>query len=259
MWPMYDDIYRDWLDVYDLQHDTLPDAGFYVELARHLGLTPGDLILELGCGTGRLLAPLVAKGYRVVGVDREAAALDKARERLTPWLPRVQLVQADMRSFTLSDHVSFVFAGLNTLMHLATTDDQLACLRAARRCLKDDGLFVIDLQNPLSFLHDSDGDVARHRFTGHDPRSGDTIMQFSLETLDAAAQRVDLTVITDSIAESGVVTRRLASLSLRLCFRFELEALLRCCSFALDACYGNYDLDSYTADSPRLICVARAI
>lgn len=84
-------------------------------------------------------------------------------------------------------------------------------------------------------------------------------MQFSLETLDAAAQRVDLTVITDSIAESGVVTRRLASLSLRLCFRFELEALLRCGSFAPDACYGNYDLDSYTADSPRLICVARAI
>ena len=259
MWPMYDDIYRDWLDVYDLQHDTLPDAGFYVELARHLGLTQDASILELGCGTGRLLEPLAAQGYRVVGVDREAATLDKARERLTPWLSRVQLIQGDMRSFTLSNPVALVFAGLNTLMHLATPDDQLACLRVARRCLKDDGVLVIDLQNPFSFLHASDGDVPRHRFTGRDPRSGDTVMQFSLETLDEAAQRVDLTVITDTVATNGGVTRRLASLSLRLCFRFELEALLRCGAFAPDGCYGSYELDSYTADSPRLICVARAI
>src|SRR5215210_3111876 len=61
----FEDPYAELPDLYDLEH-----AGF------------SDHILELGCGTGRVLAPLAAAGHRVIGIDRSRAMLDRARATL---------------------------------------------------------------------------------------------------------------------------------------------------------------------------------
>ena len=254
------DYYGAGVDLYDLQHDThADDLSFYVAFATHLGLRPGDAVLELACGTGRLLAPLLAAGYRVAGIDREEAALARARTRLAAWGDSLLLVQADMRDYTLGRQFRLALLGLNAFQHLHSADDQLACLRCTRRHLPAGGVLVIDLQNPLSFLGGADGDVLRHRFTAVHPETGETIMQFGLERVDEAAQTITVSLMTDTIGSGGVVTRRLSTLDLRLVFRFELEALLRETGFSPQGCYGTYDLDPYTSTAPSLIVVARAI
>ena len=49
----------------------LEDLPFWLDLAGETG----DPLLELGCGTGRLLVPLGQAGHRVIGVDHDPAML----------------------------------------------------------------------------------------------------------------------------------------------------------------------------------------
>src|SRR5215218_9993165 len=77
--PDLDDPYAEIPELYDLEH-----AGFSedVDLYLRLAEVVGDPILELGCGTGRVLGALAAAGNRVTGVDRSGPMLDRARSAL---------------------------------------------------------------------------------------------------------------------------------------------------------------------------------
>ncbi|MBE3132115.1 MAG: class I SAM-dependent methyltransferase, partial [Acidobacteria bacterium] len=54
------------------------DVPFWTRLARRAG----GPVLELGCGTGRVLMPVAATGVRLVGVDLSAPMLARARRRM---------------------------------------------------------------------------------------------------------------------------------------------------------------------------------
>src|SRR3712207_2002018 len=78
--PDLDDPYAELPELYDLEHaEFTEDIDLYLRLAEVVG----DPILELGCGTGRVLGPLAAAGHRVTGVDRSGAMLDRARSLLS--------------------------------------------------------------------------------------------------------------------------------------------------------------------------------
>src|SRR5689334_4209941 len=89
---------------YDLEHDPLgADVALYCELARASG---GGPVLELGCGTGRVLAGLVRSGHAAVGVDLAPPMLARAEERLRAIDPageRWRLVAADARDLALAE------------------------------------------------------------------------------------------------------------------------------------------------------------
>jgi len=65
-------------------------------------LGPGDVVLELGCGYGRALAPLAARARLVVGVDTSFASLALARDELVPY-DNVSLLQADAVNLGIRD------------------------------------------------------------------------------------------------------------------------------------------------------------
>src|SRR6266540_3485549 len=120
---------------YDWEH-----AGFQDDVAMYLGFAKrtGGPILELGCGTGRLL-----------GVDGSAEMLTVARARLERdgLAQRVALHHADMRSFSLNERFPFAFVALDSFGLLARRSDQHAALVQAARHLLPGGLLVIDVAN----------------------------------------------------------------------------------------------------------------
>jgi SAM-dependent methyltransferase len=240
---------------YDLEHDALvADVELYGELARR-----GGPVLELGCGTGRVLGALAAAGHRVVGVDYSAPMLARAEARLrasgapaTAW----RLVQADARRLTLDERFALVLAPLDFLGYLPTQDDQLAALTVARGHLRSGGQLVVDVLFPPGALSGQPEGVLVHQWTHREP-TGEVVAKWWVREVDAAAQVQHLTGFYDVAAPDGTLRRWAHEIALRYYYRYELELLLARAGFALDGVYGSYALDPLAADSARLLAIAR--
>lgn len=111
-------------------------------LARKHGLRGGD-VLDVACGTGKSLAPLLALGYRGRGCDISEQMLAVAAHRL----PGVELAQADMRA--LPDLGSFAWITcLNDAVNYLLEDDDLAmALASMGSLLLPDGLVTFDINS----------------------------------------------------------------------------------------------------------------
>lgn len=234
-------------------HDYVEDLPFYRELARRTG---GPL-LELMCGTGRVLVPLAADGYTITGVDVSPAMLDIARGHLADAEAgaNATLVEGDVRDLPLPTAAfALAFVAVNSFMHLETVRDQLACLSNVRRALTRRGLLVLDLFNP------DPTDIAREDnrlvLDREYELDGRRVQKFIAIDSDAAAQLSRVTYLYDETDAEGRVSRRTMRFSMRWFYRYELEHLLARAGFSVRSVYGSYDLDDYATGAPRLIVVA---
>ena len=97
-------------------------------------------LLELGCGTGALLADL-GKDLAVTGVDRSPQMLAQAAINANG----ARLVQADMTSFSLRTRFDVVICVFDTLNHLARWESWVALFDRVHEHLADDGIFAFDV------------------------------------------------------------------------------------------------------------------
>jgi SAM-dependent methyltransferase len=245
------DAYEKLARFYDLQHaDLTADLIFFQHFARQ----SNGPVLEVGCGTGRLLLPLVEAGIDVTGVDASPAMLALARRKLGE---RVALVEGDMRTVQLPGRYALIIISINTFMHLLTTADQLAALSNLARHLRADGQLFIDLPAGDELAHqDPDGRLTLEQ-TFIDPQTGHAVTKFVASRIDWATQRQEVTYIYDELVEDGTVRRTVVPMTLRHVFRYELALLLDKAGYQLETLYGDYDLSPYGEGGPRMIAVAR--
>jgi SAM-dependent methyltransferase len=250
------DLYGDYARFYDLDFGERQDDLLMIE---QFAARCGSPILELACGTGRLLMPLARKGYRVTGVDVSEAMLEGAQRKVRAEdLGRhVTLVRQDIQELALEGTFTLAFCAVNSFMHLLTTDAQLTALRRIRGHLGPGGLLVLDLFNPdLARLLEARGQVSLDRIMVN-PDRGNRLMRFGTQTVDLAEQTLHVTYVMDEVDGQGGVQRTVFPFSIRYLFRSELVLLLRHAGYEIEAIYGSYDLDEFAGDSERLIAVAR--
>ncbi len=231
-----------------------------VELYLSFAKRTGGPVLEIGCGTGRLLLPLAKAGYECVGVDVSPAMLAIAQAKIEAerLASRVSVLQADARELEIGRRFGLAFIGLNSFMHFVTDADQRSVLAGIHYHLDGLGTLVLDLPNPdSSLLGEASGQLV-HEWTRVSPETGRTVMKTRAQRVDAAAQMLDLLFVYDEIDEVGIVRRTAVPFPLRYYYRRELELLLEACGFAVEAVYGDYWFSEYAPDSPKLIVVARA-
>lgn len=241
---------------YDLDHENFRRD---IDLYRNLARRSGAPILEIGCGTGRVLIPLAEAGYEVTGIDLSPAILAIAAERVAKSgvAPRVHLVQADARDFHLPDRFALAFVAVNTFMLFVGLDEQLQVLERVAAHLRPGGLFVLDLFNPdLSQLAEARG-VLVYDYAKIDLASGHTVSKCHAGQVDVANQRLDVTFIYDELGDDGAIRRTVAPFSIHYFWRRELELLLDKTGYQVEEVYGSYELDEYTPESERMIAVAR--
>lgn len=241
---------------YDLLHGDLEeDLSMWETLAQ---MTAGP-ILEVGCGTGRLLLPLAQAGYTLTGLDLSLVALAAAQAKLSAagLTEQVALVQADMREFDLPQkEFGLAFMPLNTFMHCQAVAEQLATLQAIHHHLQPGGRLVIDLFYPDPvMLAEVDGRLyfeaeSVAELTGH------TVQWYWRHDIDLAEQLRHLTYILDEIDPEGHIRRVTLPFSLRYFYRFELELLLEISGYVVETIYGSYEMDPFDSNSPRMIFVA---
>jgi|SRR5580704_1303881 SAM-dependent methyltransferase len=127
---------------------TLVDLPFYLALARQ---SRGP-VLEIACGTGRVLLPIAREGVEIHGVDNSAPMLDVLKSHLEKELPevrsRVKLHSGDMRRFVLNKKFPLIIIPFRPMQHMFTLDDQVAALRAAAEHLDENGRLAFDVFYP---------------------------------------------------------------------------------------------------------------
>ncbi len=234
------------LDVGHLDHD----RAFYLEMARRCG----SPILELGVGTGRLAIPLAQAGFRVTGVDLSAGMLAALRRKGPP--PGLELVQASFHRLRLRKRYRLAFCAFNGFMHLAAPEEQLAALESVHRTLQAGGVLILDLPAPSLEYQAAVGELLLD-WVRTDPATGHRIAKLVAAEGDAATQQERVTYFFDEITPAGGVTRHVATFILHHCGRYEMEHLLARAGFALEQIYGSHDLEPFSADSVRMILVAR--
>jgi ubiquinone/menaquinone biosynthesis C-methylase UbiE len=137
-------------DVWAASYDSYDNPMVYAagQALSHMPVSVAQkTVLEFGCGTGRNLAALAARGAsNLIGFDLSAAMLAEARRRDDTWT----LFQADMGApIALPDHtVDFVLFSL-TLEHVA---DLTPALQEARRLVRADGAIKIIEIHPFVSL-----------------------------------------------------------------------------------------------------------
>lgn len=126
----------------------LIDLPFYLELAKK----SGGPVLEIGCGTGRVLLPIARAGIEVHGVDNSKAMLGVLKKRVASEGPsvrrRVHVHRGDMRKFRLKKRFALVMFPFRPLQHMHTLEDQLAALRTAAFHLDRGGRLAFDVFYP---------------------------------------------------------------------------------------------------------------
>ncbi|MCI0634504.1 MAG: class I SAM-dependent methyltransferase [Actinobacteria bacterium] len=247
--PEYETVHARWYDgVYASRG---ADAAFYRTLARETG----SPVLELGCGTGRVLLPIARDGLDCVGLDGSPAMLDALRAKRPP--ANLRLVVAPMQDFDLAPaRFRLIFAAFRPFQHLYTVADQLACLAGVHRHLASGGLFAFDVFQPdlarLAVAEEPELEEARFR------DGDDEIVRLASVRRDLATQTQEVTMRFERRRGGEVVGDEVERFRMRWYHRYEVEHLLARAGFEVVALYGDLDRRPFDRDAKEMVFVARA-
>lgn len=249
-------------DLYDwvIPYRQRADVAFFVDAASQAG----GPVLEVGCGTGRVVVAIARANINIVGLDLSANMLavcrDKLRQESSDVQSRVELIQGDMRDFDLGRTFNLVTIPFRPFQHLITVQDQLACLKSIRRHLAPDGRLIFDLFNPsLDALANQQSD----RELGDEPEfltpDGRRVLRrHKMVSHDRFNQINHVELVYYVTHPDGREERLVHAFPMRYLFRFEVEHLLARCGFEIEHLYADFEKAAYGSRYPgELIFVAR--
>jgi SAM-dependent methyltransferase len=108
----------------------------------------GRRLLDVACGTGKNLVPMLARGWEVLGCDISPAMVRRARAKTGA---RALLLVADMRNMPVFGAFDLVWALGAALNYLLSASELRATLGGMRRNLDAGGLVLFDLNTLLTY------------------------------------------------------------------------------------------------------------
>lgn len=242
-------------------YDAFPfdaDLPLYRELAQQLG----GVVLEVACGSGRVLVPIAQAGHRIVGLDASPHMLALAREKLDHAGPevssRAKLVETEMRDFDLGETFDLAIIAVKSLAYLVRREDQQRTLGTIARHLRPGGLLALDLMNPSpTWLLEPPGSL-RQDLVRYVPEMGATVTRTeTVVNTDRATQVRTIRSAYEVVRDDGSVMKRFVEWPYRYIYRFEAELLLEHAGFEVAGLYGGYQREPFMSESPTMLFLAR--
>jgi SAM-dependent methyltransferase len=216
-------------------------------------------VLELAAGPAEHALEFARHGLRATALDRSTAMCGFAAARAAAAGLALDVIEADMRNFSIPKRFDLAITMLNSVCHLFTLDDLIAHLSAVAAHLVPGGLYIVELAHPADYLApvprtssdwtvEQGGIRAEVRWGGHQDRI-DPVSQITPEHMTITAHGADGTVRT----VSDIVPNRFWTAT-------EMAAAVRLAGgFGLAASYGDFDAATMLDDPAawRMILVLR--
>ena len=236
-------------------YTTRRDVQFYIDEAGDAG----GSVLEIGCGTGRVLLPIARAGHTITGVDASLHMLDRCRTKLRAEPGEVQgrvtLHQGDARSFDLGRKFDLVTAPFRVVQHLTTINDQLGFLESVARHLTPGGRLTFDVFNPnFAALVSADG-IEREDTPETTLPDGRTFRRTGRVARVRWIDQVSEIELIYYISGPAGTERRAQSFDMRWFLRAELVNLLARAGFQVRSIYGDFDRSPLSdASREQVVC-----
>ena len=237
-----------------------PDVDFYVDEVQ----SAAGKVLELGCGTGRILIPVARTGKEIVGVDTSRRMLARCRARLDDEPAQVRenatLIEGDMRSLALGEQFSIITIPFRPFQHLVAVSEQIATLQAIHRHLEPRGRLLFDVFNPnLKYLVE-DRTAEREDTAEVTLPDNRTFRRTGrVAAVHIADQYSEVELIYYVRGADGSEQRLVHGFLMRWFWQHEMEHLLARCGFRMKAVFGDYNRSPLTDQSPEMIFIAERV
>jgi SAM-dependent methyltransferase len=222
--------------------EDLCDVPFYAELAERFG----GPVLEVGCGTGRVLMEIAARGIEIDGLDPSDSQLRVLRAKLDRSSSgahhRVRLHRADMRTFALDRPFRLIMAPFRPVQHLYTVADQVAAFRNIRKHLLPEGRFAFDTFYPKYHMLEEELNVERPDLEWPDPEVPGRIIRrsFVREQVDRLNQVFSGLFIFRTLEGDKIVAEEREGLRMSYYTYPQFMLLFELCGFRVLEEYGSF-------------------
>ena len=226
-------------DLYDLVLERLEyGLDFYLGLAR----AADGPVLDVGCGTGRILLPCLKAGVDVEGLDLFPGMLTRLRHKASALGFDPRLHQANMSAFQLPRRYALIMIPFNAFVHNLTADDQLATLRTCRDHLEPGGLLTFDTGFPGPAWINAPSGTREMEIELSHPETGLPVRLWDTRTFDRVQQLQHSCNEIELLDATGkVIATHPSKTTLRWIYKAEMELLLRLAGFARWEILGGFD------------------
>ncbi|HUS90106.1 MAG TPA: class I SAM-dependent methyltransferase [Desulfosporosinus sp.] len=220
------------------------NIGAYVSGIKHLcKIGTGTKIMELCCGYGRILIPLVAKtGATATGIDKSSTLLLAAEESAREQGVVIRWKKANVVNYRDGNSFDATYIAGTSLGYYENDQKNRNVLLSARSCLKKGGVLLLHQRNCPTDLDggDEDGEFIYRRNGKFDKVSG---------------------LYVGSYGYHNKITGRTFTYPFRVMLyrRSQLVEWLAECGFGLFQCYGDLYGRPFREESPTLVIVCEAI
>lgn len=240
--------YENFARVYDELMDNVPYeewAQFILNLLQDRKITEG-LVLELGCGTGKLMTLLGKAGFDMIGVDNSVEMLQIAREKTSQDF--LYLLQ-DMREFELYGTVKAVISVCDSVNYITKKEELRKVFQLVNNYLDPEGVFIFDFNTEYKYR-----ELIGETVIAED-REDVSFIWFNEYDEDSHLNDIDLKVF---VQEEGGIYRKFQEEHIQRGYTLdEIKQLLEESGLIFLEAYEEYTMQAPQPDSGRIVVVAQ--
>lgn len=253
------DAYTSFSKVYDLFMDNVPYeewSNFLISLLKENQIEDG-ILLDLGCGTGKMARLLAKAGYDMIGVDNSMEMLDIAREaeqeEQEASRSDILYLLQDMQEFELYGTVRAVYSGCDSLNYILEEEELLQVFRLVNNYLDPKGLFVFDMNTSFKY------EELLGENTIAENRKESSFIWDNYYDEESQVNEYDLTLfIADNPEAEMPLFQRFSETHFQKCYSLDtVKELLQQAGLEFVAAYDAYTKNPLDCESERMMIIAR--